>query len=1346
MLRPADVSVRLCFCSSIVEEPPCQDAGSFQRGLTPLINGFYMSSSDDETISINGASGRKGGDLPAKLQRVGDYELLEVVAQGGMGVVYRARQVSLNRFVAVKMIRQFEFASESDRIRFKAEAEAAAALSHPNTVPIYEVGEQNGIPYFSMRLIEGGSLANQLASGDWPIDSKETIRKAVQLMSLVAMAVHDAHQHGIIHRDLKPGNILLDEVGLPFVADFGLAKRFSNRDQVTQTGSIVGTPAFMSPEQAAGKDTTIASDLYSLGAILYNLIGGRPPIQADTPMELFNQLMNVPAKPVRKWNRLVDKDLETICQKCLEKDPSRRYSSARSLADDLQNWQAGKPISARPTGPVTQLYRWSKRNPMNVAISGLAFALGLVIVGTLALGYLSTRNAIRGFKRERYANRIAQASAAFEDGSPIDAEVYLAKELPRPDQDDLRGWEWYYLQRKSPVEYSLGKNYWLASWSPDGAHFATHVTDPVDYRKRTVSVWRYPASDLTAEVSFDSILAEPALLSTTQTEPNSAANYSGQMVWDPTGRYLGSHFQTNALQIWDTRTQSLHSSVAWNIAEPWRAHFQWSGDGQRLALVDHAGHIQMYSMDTKQTIDWTSVSLLDSNSVVTSIAWGPADKWLAVSESLRTHFVDPTTQEISATWPVSILGWNQDRTRWMCSHGIGDVDSEKILIEVNLSTSSVWSPDGRWIASAEGDRIVIIDSISGKSVQEYFVRNAMGLVWFPSSERLLVSGRVLRNLSWSPNDLEITLDKPITVMETSRDGSQVAIVGQDSNQIQVLDSKGAVQSTFSGHSTRVLALDWRHDDESIASLDVEGKVRVWNVRDGSESLALTLTDGEIPKQVNTVDWQVHWSPHDELIAASAAGSIIRVWEPEHGSVKGQLDKRNSRIIGWMKEPLSLNIQIYGSSSLIFPRQRNTPNLELSNICRVINWDVLKNSLHTYSTAIMASSTSTPCAWPDDGYYYSISQYDNGISRDTLESPERYRGVPFFSDSEFGLGPFSQIELADPPARIFSLSTNGTLELNDVDRKATLLRLPKCSKDSHLSYASSKLWVAEGKKLRLFDASSNRMGNIRRRTTVANLASEIPNQLTVSVLFSILVLAPIWIVADPGIRMSLSRRWMIAVFVGASAAFMMSQYNYSIYLNHMTWKDTEREFLVILAILIAAGVSAFLVESLRLVSLGRWVLPLLLWLCVALGALLIVGYIIWPSAWQLDRDPTGMLLSSVVLPAGLATFAIGTVLLITRFQSGAYSASLHFRRAPFWVKWSLWGCKSTRSAIVITSIESLFYSAIVFGGLALPPPLKWILVGIAIIAMMGPVVRIFAIRWILRNGGWNAQLDAATRST
>ena len=566
-----------------------------------------------------------------------------------------------------------------------------------------------------------------------------------------------------------------------------------------------------------------------------------------------------------------------------------------------------------------------------------------------------------------------------------------------------------------------------------------------------------------------------------------------------------------------------------------------------------------------------------------------------------------------------------------------------------------------------------------------------------------------------------------------------SIVSQDSNQVQIFDSKGTVQLTSSGHSSRVVAIDWRHDDESIASLDVEGKVRIWGTQDGSEALTLSLTDGQISQQVNAADWQVHWSPHDELLAACAAGSMVRVWEPQKGSVKGELTKKNARILGWMSDPMSLNIQIYGSSSFVFPRQRNTPNLESSNINRVINWDVLNNSTHTYSTSIMASSTKPPCAWPNDDNYFSISQYNNGVARDTLESPERYRGSPSFSDSALGLGRLSQIELADPPARIFSLRSSGSLELNDIERNTTLLRLPKCSAESQLSYASSKLWVADGKRLRMFDASSNRIGTVRRPSTVPNFGVAALNQLAVYTLFSLFVLAPFWIVVDPGIRMTPSRRWIAATLVVAFSASVMSQFDYSNYFDRTSWSNSPTKYLAVLASIIGVGVSAFLVESLRLAALGRWVLPLLLWLCVALGALLIVGYIIWPSAWQLDRDPTALLLPSVMLPTVFATFVMGIVLLASRFQSGEYSVSLKFRRAPFWVKWSLWGCKSTRFAIILTPIELIFYGAIIFGGFVLPPPVKWIVVGIAIPALIGPIARIFAIRWLLRNGGWKAQL-------
>jgi tetratricopeptide (TPR) repeat protein/tRNA A-37 threonylcarbamoyl transferase component Bud32 len=312
----------------------------------------------------------------ALLRQFGDYELFEVLGRGGMGVVYKARQVSLNRPVALKMIRDAAFASDEERQRFQNEAEAVALLDHPGIVPIYEVGEFEGHRYFSMKLISGGSLSRRLA------EFFDDPKKTAAFVAGVADVVHHAHARGILHRDLKPANVLIDDSGNPNLTDFGLAKRVEGDSEMTASGAILGTPAYMAPEQAIGKRgmITTATDVHGLGTILYALLTGHAPFVGDSVAETLTKVRERAPEPPRTLNQNVPRDLEVICQKCLEKDPRRRYPTAQALADDLRRFLADEPITARPVGQTERTWMWCRRNPIP---AGLAAAL----VAAMTVGF-----------------------------------------------------------------------------------------------------------------------------------------------------------------------------------------------------------------------------------------------------------------------------------------------------------------------------------------------------------------------------------------------------------------------------------------------------------------------------------------------------------------------------------------------------------------------------------------------------------------------------------------------------------------------------------------------------------------------------------------------------------------------------------------------------------------------------------------------------------------------------------------------------------------------------------------------------------------------------------------------
>ncbi|MGI8430825.1 MAG: protein kinase domain-containing protein, partial [Chthoniobacterales bacterium] len=313
------------------------------------------------------------------LAEFGDYELLEEIGRGGQGVVYRARQKSLNRTVALKVIALGHWATETHLKRFRREAEAAASLEHPRIVPIYEIGERDGACYFSMKLEEGGHLDDLVRR------EEISLRRAAEIIASLARTVHYAHERRILHRDIKPGNILLDAQGEPHLADFGLARLVETESTVTRTLEVLGTPSYIAPEQASGKTAELsgATDVYGLGAVFYQLLTGQPPFAGGTTYETIRLVLETEPRNPRLWNSKVDRDLATIAIKCLEKDPQRRYSSALALAEDLERCLKHEPIKARRTGAFLRGGKWLRRNPTSALLAaslvGLAAAAGWIV-------------------------------------------------------------------------------------------------------------------------------------------------------------------------------------------------------------------------------------------------------------------------------------------------------------------------------------------------------------------------------------------------------------------------------------------------------------------------------------------------------------------------------------------------------------------------------------------------------------------------------------------------------------------------------------------------------------------------------------------------------------------------------------------------------------------------------------------------------------------------------------------------------------------------------------------------------------------------------------------------------
>jgi tRNA A-37 threonylcarbamoyl transferase component Bud32/outer membrane protein assembly factor BamB len=432
------------------------------------------SQSVEKTVDACGAE-KSEAETRAVATRVPGYEILGVLGRGGMGVVYKARQTALKRFVALKMVRAAEFADADALARFRREAEAVAQLQHPGIVQIYEVGtlpessgDAAGLPFFSLELVEGGSLAAQLNGQPWPVP------RTAEVLEQLARAVHHAHQKGVIHRDLKPSNVLLTADGAPKITDFGLARQMHIEEGRTQSGAVLGTPSYMAPEQAAGRTREVGplADVYALGAILYELLTGRPPFRGDTVMETLEQVRTRAPEPPSRLNPAVPRDLETICLQCLAREPERRYSSALTLAQDLERFRAGEPIVARPPGLVERARRWLAKDRRAAQLATL-FVVLLLLFGL----------AWYGLSDPRVGDAGTVSLHTGDLGAPL--EQPLVGELLHPRRDELLAPP-FTVPTVAPVAVttgtcrlrlqrpgSLSETYWLAARGnvPGGSHW-----------------------------------------------------------------------------------------------------------------------------------------------------------------------------------------------------------------------------------------------------------------------------------------------------------------------------------------------------------------------------------------------------------------------------------------------------------------------------------------------------------------------------------------------------------------------------------------------------------------------------------------------------------------------------------------------------------------------------------------------------------------------------------------------------------------------------------------------------------------------------------------------------------
>jgi WD40 repeat protein len=856
---------------------------------------------DAATVDLGTSAPPPDSLEPARVRYFGDYEIESELARGGMGVVFRARQISLNRPVALKMILAGQLANETDVKRFYTEAEAAANLDHPGIVPIYEVGQHEGQHYFSMGYVEGQSLSQRQADGPLPP------REAAALLLKVAEAIEYAHSRGVIHRDLKPGNILLDRHGNPRVTDFGLAKRLQSDSGLTGSGQIMGTPSYMPPEQAGGNRGAVgpAADVYALGATLYALITGRPPFQAATPMDTVIQVIGDEPVPPRRLNASIPPDLETICLKCLEKEPGKRYATASALAEDLRRYLAGEPIVARPVTRLERAVKWARRRPAIAALSGLiALVTALGLGGVLwqwRAAVLARRDAERQTElaeQRLYDARMNLVQRYWEDYNGPLFQQGLDEQLPvnsggttwggidviYSEEDvrelparfnsggtDRRGFEWFYWRRKLASGHVAIKSavYSSVVFSPDGHRLAAGSYD-VTVKDWTVKVW-----DAATGQVIHTLKGHSAPVTSVTFSPDGhrlAAGGGIPLSVAPLSAYRDGHRLASSggipnfpgeVKVWDaatgqeTLTLKGHSGPVWSVT--------FSPDGHRLTSTGQDQTVKVWDAATGQVIH----TLKGHTGIVLSVAFSPDGHRLASASDDRTVKAwDAATGQV-----IHTLTGHADRV-----------------------TEVSFSPDGRRLASASRDGTVKVwDADTGQVI--HTLAGQTSVAFSPDGHRLASAGRDGTVKVWdaATGDVIHTLKghtNTAWISAFSADGRRIAsfgVTGTNRPAIKVWDvATGQETLTLKGHSGNVNSVAFSPNRHQLASASGDATVKIWDATTGLEILT--------PKRHGGAVYGVAFSPDGHQLASASGDRMVKVWDAATGEVIHTLAGHTDRVV------------------------------------------------------------------------------------------------------------------------------------------------------------------------------------------------------------------------------------------------------------------------------------------------------------------------------------------------------------------------------------------------------------------------------------------------------------------